>query len=171
MKYPLSKLSSHKWSATSWKSHRGFFHSNVDFPIDEMYCLFVHLMCPFYSMQSMGVAPYVRKIPFEELKFRLRAVMAEWLRRWTWNPMGSSRAGSNPARSEFFLLGNNNPSWNGSAIMFHLHVLYNPSISQIRPEWHMWQVGLLHQLHRPTCPFKTGCHCFRPGSNRGPFAC
>ncbi len=32
----------------------------------------------------------------------LHAVMAEWLRRWTWNPMGSSRAGSNPARSEFF---------------------------------------------------------------------
>ena len=28
-----------------------------------------------------------------------RAVMAEWLRRWTWNPMGISRAGSNPARS------------------------------------------------------------------------
>ena len=25
--------------------------------------------------------------------------MAEWLRRWTWNPMGISRAGSNPARS------------------------------------------------------------------------
>ena len=25
--------------------------------------------------------------------------MAEWLRRWTWNPMGSPRAGSNPARS------------------------------------------------------------------------
>lgn len=24
--------------------------------------------------------------------------MAEWLRRWTWNPMGSPRAGSNPAR-------------------------------------------------------------------------
>ena len=30
------------------------------------------------------------------------AAMAEWLRRWTWNPMGSSRAGSNPARSVFF---------------------------------------------------------------------
>ena len=28
------------------------------------------------------------------------AVMAEWLRRWTRNPMGSSRAGSNPARSD-----------------------------------------------------------------------
>ena len=36
------------------------------------------------------------------------AAMAEWLRRWTWNPMGSSRTGSNPVRSEsgniFFLL-------------------------------------------------------------------
>lgn len=28
------------------------------------------------------------------------AAMAEWLRRWTWNPMGISLAGSNPARSE-----------------------------------------------------------------------
>ena len=27
------------------------------------------------------------------------AAMAEWLRRWTWNPMGYPRAGSNPARS------------------------------------------------------------------------
>ena len=26
-------------------------------------------------------------------------MMAEWLRRWTWNPMGISREGSNPARS------------------------------------------------------------------------
>ena len=30
----------------------------------------------------------------------VEAVMAEWLRRWTRNPMGFSRAGSNPARSE-----------------------------------------------------------------------
>ena len=30
---------------------------------------------------------------------RHAAAMAEWLRRWTRNPMGSSRAGSNPARS------------------------------------------------------------------------
>ena len=28
-----------------------------------------------------------------------RAVIAEWLTRWTWNPRGISRAGSNPARS------------------------------------------------------------------------
>ena len=32
---------------------------------------------------------------------RYVAAMAEWLRRWTRNPMGSSRAGSNPARSGF----------------------------------------------------------------------
>ena len=30
------------------------------------------------------------------------AAMAEWLRRWTWNPMGSSRVGSNPTRSDIF---------------------------------------------------------------------
>ena len=29
--------------------------------------------------------------------------MAEWLRRWTRNPMGSARAGSNPAQCVFFL--------------------------------------------------------------------
>ena len=32
------------------------------------------------------------------------AAMAEWLRRWTRNPMGSSRAGSIPARSEIFFV-------------------------------------------------------------------
>ena len=30
--------------------------------------------------------------------------MAEWLRRLTRNQMGSSRVGSNPTRSEYFLL-------------------------------------------------------------------
>ena len=35
------------------------------------------------------------------LRSRYVAAMAEWLRRWTRNPMGSSRAGSNPARSGF----------------------------------------------------------------------
>ena len=29
-----------------------------------------------------------------------RAVVAEWLRRWTWNPMGSARVGSNPANCD-----------------------------------------------------------------------
>ncbi len=32
------------------------------------------------------------------------AAMAERLRRWTWNPMWSSRVGSNPTRSVFFLV-------------------------------------------------------------------
>ena len=36
-----------------------------------------------------------------------RATMAEWLRRWTRNPMGYSRAGWNPVRSVivFFCVG------------------------------------------------------------------
>ena len=38
------------------------------------------------------------------LETRHVAAMAEWLRRWTRNPMGSSRAGSNPARSGFTFL-------------------------------------------------------------------
>ena len=32
----------------------------------------------------------------------IQAVVAEWLRRWTWNPMGSPRVGSNPAGSVLF---------------------------------------------------------------------
>ena len=32
--------------------------------------------------------------------------MAEWLRRWTRNPMGFPRAGSNPARSVVFFSNN-----------------------------------------------------------------
>ena len=33
-----------------------------------------------------------------------RVVVAEWLRRWTRNPLGSSRAGSNPAYNGLFML-------------------------------------------------------------------
>ena len=32
----------------------------------------------------------------------LYAVVAEWLRRWTRNPLGSARTGSNPVGSEYF---------------------------------------------------------------------
>ena len=39
-----------------------------------------------------------------ELKF-IEAVVAEWLRRWTWNPMGSARVGSNPANCDNILTG------------------------------------------------------------------
>ena len=51
----------------------------------------------------------------KHLPYNTNAVMAEWLRRWTWNPMGSSRAGSNPARSDTFLFG-------GQLFFSNLHV-------------------------------------------------
>ena len=38
-------------------------------------------------------------------------VVAEWLRRWTRNPLGSSRVGSNPADNEPFDV-EKNPFWN-----------------------------------------------------------
>ena len=38
----------------------------------------------------------------KEIKDGQKAVVAEWLRRWTRNPMGSARAGSNPAGCEMF---------------------------------------------------------------------
>ena len=36
------------------------------------------------------------------LETSLNVVVAEWLRRWTRNPLGSSRAGSNPADNDRF---------------------------------------------------------------------
>ena len=32
------------------------------------------------------------------------AVVAEWLRRWTWNPLGYARTGSNPVDSDMILI-------------------------------------------------------------------
>ena len=44
--------------------------------------------------------------------------MVEWLRRWTWNPMGISRAGSNPARSvRFFFTNIFGRSWEHEPIL------------------------------------------------------
>ena len=37
---------------------------------------------------------------FQLFHLQTYAVVAEWLRRWTWNPMGSTRVGSNPANCE-----------------------------------------------------------------------
>ena len=39
--------------------------------------------------------------------------MAEWLRRWTRNPMGIARAGSNPARSVLI--------YSGMAVVYNLY--------------------------------------------------
>ena len=41
------------------------------------------------------------------------AVVAEWLRRWTRNPLGSARTGSNPVGSESF--DGHNLAYNGLA--------------------------------------------------------
>ena len=38
--------------------------------------------------------------PFASFGEHVRVVVAEWLRRWTRNPLGSPRAGSNPADYE-----------------------------------------------------------------------
>ena len=46
--------------------------------------------------------------------------MAEWLRRWTRNPMGYSRAGSNPARSVVF----SSPRNNGKNANIHKHKIH-----------------------------------------------
>ena len=46
--------------------------------------------------------PFCRKIKMR--KASQPAVVAEWLRRWTRNPMGFPRAGSNPAHSVMWLL-------------------------------------------------------------------
>ena len=46
---------------------------------------------------------YSGAIPFSS-RTRRKAVMAERLRRWTWNPMGFPRGGSNPAHSDLKLL-------------------------------------------------------------------
>ena len=48
------------------------------------------------------------------------AVVAEWLRRWTWNPMGSARVGSNPANCE---------------IEFCLHWWYELSIPNLEHDY------------------------------------
>ena len=45
--------------------------------------------------------------------------MAEWLRRWTRNPMGYSRAGSNPVHSGIFSLAGSN---NGSESLWHCDI-------------------------------------------------
>lgn len=51
-------------------------------------------------------------------------VVAEWLRRWTRNPLGSSRAGSNPADYEGLLLLLNVPSLSGVPFPLAVSLLF-----------------------------------------------
>ncbi len=52
----------------------------------------------YSSMKSMDTS---KEVLFNAYTGK-QAAMAEWLRRWTRNPMGSSRVGSNPTRSARF---------------------------------------------------------------------
>ena len=62
-------------------------------PFRNLFCeQFVH------SWMIMSISEFFLLIMLSALS--VTAVMAEWLRRWTRNPMGNARAGSNPARSE-----------------------------------------------------------------------
>jgi hypothetical protein len=47
-----------------------------------------------FSIYAVKLSSYAAR------NLAILAVMAEWLRRWTRNPMGYSRAGSNPVHSE-----------------------------------------------------------------------
>ena len=70
------------------------------------------------SLQSKIWSCFYIDMSWEDLKWKsnhtkytcylrtriLKAVVAEWLRRWTRNPLGSARAGSNPADCACFAL-------------------------------------------------------------------
>ena len=43
----------------------------------------------------------IRMVPRSNRGGETKDIMAEWLRRWTANPLGSARAGSNPADVAF----------------------------------------------------------------------
>ena len=48
--------------------------------------------------RSLCVREVIGSIPIDSIP---EVSMAEWLRRWTANPLGSARAGSNPVRYVF----------------------------------------------------------------------
>jgi hypothetical protein len=75
------------------------------------------------------------------------AAMAEWLRRWTRNPMGSSRVGSNPTRSALFFF-------------LFCRVALNERKERKRKLTHVFLLGELSQFFVSKSPFdrssKTG---------------
>ncbi len=64
------------------------------------------------------IAPILRMPSF------MAAVVAEWLRRWTRNPLGSARAGSNPADCVIVLICHINFEMNYMAYPHWLHVCW-----------------------------------------------
>ena len=65
--------------------------------ISEKKVLSNHLTGQFTRHKSSHILPAMQST--DDWRF-LEAVITEWLRRWTWNPMVATRVGSNPARSE-----------------------------------------------------------------------
>ena len=60
----------------------------------------------FTTLNTIGTTKPSMYISCDTEYLKTCAVMAEWLRRWTWNPMGSPLAGSNPAHCGFFMRSN-----------------------------------------------------------------
>ncbi|VDO15480.1 unnamed protein product, partial [Rodentolepis nana] len=59
--------------------------------------------------------------------------MAEWLRRWTRNPLGSPRAGSNPARDD----------------THHVRLLFSITVCVLTLTWH---IPISHSDFAPNPP-------------------
>ena len=53
-------------------------------------------------MQILSFVQYMLSLLLISLPITLYDEVAEWLRRWTANPMGSARVGSNPILVEIF---------------------------------------------------------------------
>ena len=76
----------------------GHTRTSLSFHSSEGFC---PTHCTHLSTQVLSVyqvSSYNEKLP------SIHVVVAEWLRRWTRNPLGSPRAGSNPADYELVFL-------------------------------------------------------------------
>jgi hypothetical protein len=81
--------------STSWRKKRCLYFSNF---VRNIY-IWGHIkwkskpcIWPIFCIWGTGL-----------LVFSYKAVVAEWLRRWTLNPMGYARAGSNPADCDIII--------------------------------------------------------------------
>ena len=74
--------------------------------ITTIYCTMLNMSEPIMNYNTIyyKLANYINKLLYDQYLDVSSAVVAEWLRRWTWNPMGFPRAGSNPAGCEIILI-------------------------------------------------------------------
>ena len=83
----------------------------------------VHLKVMYGKTVKAYVAPSAAKISADHLRYE--AVVAEWLRRWTRNPLGSARAGSNPADCACFGTPKTKPAGSTSVVLLQLFLFDN----------------------------------------------